>query len=99
MRYMAQGLSFRRPTADSEINRFLCAPLLRPMSPSSIEHPDDESIEVYVMDRIAEPILRARMKWHLDHCVECQGRVRDLGLYLGAMRAVLREIFAENPSG
>ena len=68
------------------------------MSLRSIEHPDDESIETYLMDNVAEPLRRVGMKLHIGQCVECHERVRDLELYHDAMRTALKE-FCENQSG
>jgi hypothetical protein len=63
----------------------------------AIEHPSDESLELYALGRLQD-MRTAVLEDHLLVCTECQDRLADVDSYVYAMKQVCQETVAKAAS-
>ncbi len=62
------------------------------MAPSTTFHADpEEAAEAYVMERMA-PAEQSAYRLHLENCPSCVTTVEEQRVFVGAMRAAMREL-------
>jgi hypothetical protein len=55
---------------------------------------DDETIELYILDRLENRFVRN----HLKTCLICQARVNEYRYYMDVLRSTLRNLGSKRPS-
>ena len=58
-------------------------------------HPNEDSLEEYILGRLDEQLTR-KLELHLGGCAQCTERMKETRDYVQAMQAALAEVQPEN---